>query len=216
MNQLHRGAGVNAWWENAPAERYWLDVTQRDERDGFLACPRSAGRNGSTWVHRLITYVRGGDVVFRYDDSRRAIVGWAISHGRVERHDLAWSSPGTGGAPGATSRTVPSWGIRLREATLLDESVPLHEIARTQWDLFPTLRAMEDAADTTLHYPFEMGNRESTRPIAGYVFKLPAVFVRSFLPLSGAIYRVARLLPKRESEPYLSMELATHPLRTAR
>lgn len=214
MNSSRTTSVVNAWWEHVPGERYWLDVTEREGRDEHLASPRPTGRRGDSWITRMITHVRDGDVVFHYDSPQRAIAAWSISHGRVETRRLAWASPVTPGAAG--EQAVPSWSIRLRDSERLDEPVSLHEIARVQWDLFPSLRALEDEAGTALHYPFEMGDREATRPIPGYVFKLPAVFVHSFPELARVAGRVDRMLPGHPREPRGAGALAVHPLAHSR
>lgn len=214
MKQSRGASAINAWWDRVPGERYWLDVTERQGRDEHLASPRPAGRGEDTWVTRLITHVKDGDVVFHYDSSQRAIAAWSVSQGRVETRQLSWAPPGTREA--AAERMLSSWSIGLRHSTRLDEPVSLYEIARVQWDLFPSLRALEDEAGTSLHYPFEMGDRQSTRPIAGYVFKLPAVFVQSFPELARVAGNVSRLLPGHAGASRAAGALAVHPLAHSR
>jgi hypothetical protein len=58
---------INAWWEGVPGERYWLDVTNRNDRNELLAAPCDVGRRSASWAHRLVTHVKDGDVVFHYD-----------------------------------------------------------------------------------------------------------------------------------------------------
>lgn len=214
MSQPRGASSINAWWDRVPGERYWLDVTERQGRDGHLASPRPTGRGEDTWVTRLITHVKDGDVVFHYDASQQAIAAWSVSQGRVEKRDLSWAPSGAQEAGG--DRTVSSWSIGLRHSTRLDEPVSLYDIARVQWDLFPSLRALEDEAGTSLHYPFEMGDRRSTRPIAGYVFKLPAVFVQSFPELARVAGNVSRLLPGHAGAALAAGTLAVHPLARSR
>jgi hypothetical protein len=205
---------INAWWDRVPGERYWLDVTRRQGWNERLASPRATGRHADSWVLHLITHVKDGDVVFHYEASQKAITAWSVSQGSVDKRRLSWAPPGT--RADDDDRAVPSWSIGLRHSTRLDEPVSLYEIARVQWDLFPTLRALEDEAGTALHYPFEMGDRETTRPIAGYVFKLPAVFVQSFPGLARAAGCVNRMLPEYQSVPKTLGTLAIHPLARSR
>lgn len=183
---------VNTWWDRLPGERFWLDVTERDDRDRMLAVPRGVGKQSAAWAHRLITHVRGGDLVFHYDASQEAIAACSIAQGRVEKRDLAWPVATRNGDAGMGTQLLPSWSIGLRHSTRLVSPLPLAAIAHTQWHLFPVLRALEDAAGDPLYYPFEMGDREGTRPLLGYVFKLPAVFVQSFPELVSAVARAAQ------------------------
>lgn len=189
---------INAWWERVPGEHYWLDVTGRDGRYELLAAPRGHGRSAAAWTHRLITHVRGGDVVFHYDASREAVVAWSIAHGRVGKRDLWWPPPADAPGDAADGHRSPSWSIRLRQSTELEPVVSLSAIARIQWGLFPSLRALEDAVGFPLYYPFEMGDRESTRPLPGFVFRLPAVFVQAFPDLAGAAEHAGRPLAEGE------------------
>jgi len=187
MNRKHRTEAIHAWWEHRPAERYWLDVTLRADRDKFLAAPRGEGANASRWTHRLITYVRGGDVIFHYDATQNGIVAASVSHGRVSKRQLFWPMPA--GSEGEEVRKLRSWRIGLRQSTVLDAVVSPGEIARIQWNLFPALRSLEDEVGDPLYYPFEMGDRQDTRPLPGYVLKLPAILVHAIPGLASAAAR---------------------------
>ncbi len=188
MNGKRRAEELHAWWKDRPAERYWLDVTHRADRDQFLAAPRGDGTNASRWSHRLITCVRNGDVVFHYDAAQSGIVAASLAHGRVGKRQLFWRMPT--GSEDESIRKLRSWRIGLRQSAVLDAVVSLGEIARTQWSLFPALRALEDEVGDPLYYPFEMGNQEDTRPLPGYVLKLPALLVDGIPGLARAAARI--------------------------
>ena len=190
--------GINPWWERVPGERYWLDVTNRNDRNELLATPRGVGRDSASWAHCLVTHVKNGDVVFHYDALQESIVAWSIPYGRIEKTDLSWPVAASHAGEDAPSQRLPSWAIGLGQYTRLGAAVPLREIAQIQWSLFPSLRALEDEAGGPLHYPFEMGNRETTHPLPGYVFKLPSVLVHGSPELASAA-RVARLRAPHES-----------------
>jgi hypothetical protein len=187
---MGRADDINRWWEPLPGERYWLDATTRDEREELLAAPRGDRKSAALWTHRLITHVRNEDIVFRYDSSQGGISGWSSAGGRVKKQNLSWPHSAENGAG---SQQLPSWGIGLRQPVQLRTGVTLAEVARVQWNLFPAMRALEDRSGGPLYFPFEMGRQDITRPLAGYVFKLPAVFVRSFTEFTGAVEQVARL-----------------------
>jgi hypothetical protein len=199
MSRMPRENDINAWWNGLPGERYWLDTTDREGRDQMLASPRGEGRDSDSWSHRLITHVRGGDVVFHYDATQQAIVAMSMPHGRVEKRQLWWPVPAE--VPGDADTRVlrPSWGIALRQSTELSAAVSLQEIARTQWDQFPSLRALEDEAGDPLYYPFEIGNPAATQPLSGFVFKLPALLVREIPALARAADQASRQAAAKES-----------------
>jgi hypothetical protein len=205
---------INDWWKRTPGERYWLDVTDRDEREALLAAPKGDGKAADSWTHRLITHVRDGDVVFHYNPSQQGITRWSVASGRVRKQDLLWPYATGENGNGSGSQRLPSWGIELRQPVRLRAGVPLAEIARVQWKLFPALRALEDRSGGPLYYPFEMGMGDITRPLSGYVFKLPAVFVQGFAGFAGALAQVEpqHTVPGRTALPMAapaSSELAT-------
>jgi len=214
VNTSRDATAVNAWWERVPGERFWLDVTERQGWEERLASPRATGRRYDSWQLRLITHVKDGDIVFRYDASEQAIVACAVSQGPIDKRHVSWAPIGT--REGGDHWVRPSWSIGLRHCKRLDETVSMHEIARVQWDLFPQLRAIEDAAGLELHYPFEMGDRRKTRPIPGHVFKLPAVFVQSFPELSRAAGSITRMLPSQPGAAPAHEALAVHPMAYSR
>src|SRR4029079_10597004 len=137
------------------------------------------------WTRLLIKHVRGGDVVVHYDAVKAGIVAASVCHGRVENRQLSWPAAGSN----VQESSVRSWSIGLRSSTSLDEVVPLSQIARTQWSLYPALRALEDEVGDPLYYPFEMGNQLATRPLSGYVLKLPAILVDGIPGLATAAAR---------------------------
>ena len=134
-------------------------------------------------------HVRGGDVVFHYDAAQAGITAASVCHGRVEnRRRVSWRVPGKDLEEGR----MPSWSIGLHASTPLDAVVPMSEIARIQWSLYPALRALEDEVGDPLYYPFEMGNQLATRPLSGYVLKLPAILVHGIPTLANAAAQFSR------------------------
>jgi hypothetical protein len=183
--------GINTWWKEIPGERYWLGVTGSDGKRAVLAAPRGPKHHVPSWTRPLISHVRDGDVVFHYDEAEQAIVAWSTPRGKVRERRLFWSRPELG-AEGAdvAPRPLDSWAIGLEDETPLDPFVSLARIARTQWDLFPQLRAFEDEVGEPLYYPFAMDSISESRLLPGYVFKLPAMFVGCFPPLADVAARM--------------------------
>jgi hypothetical protein len=184
--------GINTWWEEIPGERFWLGIPGRDGNSEVLATPCGAKRNAPCRTNALITHVKDGDAVFHYEEAQRGIVAWSSSRGRVQKRRLIWAQRALGpDSESAAPLLLPSWAIELEEATPLDSVVSLDEIARIQWDLFPALRELEDKVGEPLYYPFTMGSSSETSLLAGYVFKLPALFVECFPALARAAERMS-------------------------
>jgi hypothetical protein len=185
--------GINTWWKEIPGERFWLGISGHAGGRDVLAAPRGAKRHNPFWSHPLIACVKDGDVVFQYDETRQAIVAWSTSRGRARKKGLFWSRQADGQDPEQSApRLLPSWEIGLEKPSLLDDVVPLEQIARIQWDLFSALRAFEDKVGQPLYYPFAMGSPSETHLLAGYVFKLPMLFVVCFPALARVAEQMNR------------------------
>jgi len=55
---------INAWWEQNPAERYWLEVTDRENLGDDLIAPAFASNGRSTPGYALVQAVKPDDIVF--------------------------------------------------------------------------------------------------------------------------------------------------------
>jgi hypothetical protein len=67
---------TDVWWSGQPQERYWLEITGRDDIGTNLNAPQQ-GEEGAPphWSYSLIWEVQPGDLVFHWQTTRRAIVG---------------------------------------------------------------------------------------------------------------------------------------------
>jgi hypothetical protein len=192
--------GIHPWWVGRPGEGYWLEVTDREFFGRRLATRRHDPRCMTAWSHRLVLHVGRGDVVFHYFERERAIVGWSTAHGRGlkdrlrdgARQVLSWPRP------------EPTWTVSLSGVTPLPRVLPLEDIAERQGSLVDDLMALEGEVGDPLYYPFEIGNPNATRPLPGYLFKLPALFVASFPQLASS----APVLAPAPERPILQPALA--------
>jgi hypothetical protein len=116
----------------------------------------------------------------------QAIVAYSTPRGRVRERllNLATGAPDSGAGSGGPG-LAPSLGIDLEPTTALDTRVPIGEIARVQWEIFPELRALEDRVGDPLYYPFAMSGATESFLLPGHVFKLPALFVEHFSALAS-------------------------------
>ena len=178
---------VNTWWNDLPGERYWLAITASCGGEGVLAVPRKRGRGSSSKAHGLISHVRAGDAIFHYDGAQQAIVACSTARGRVHDRLLTWEADTRrAGVASLVPGPAAVWAIDLERATPLDRHVPIDEIACAHSALFPALRAFEDEVGDPLYYPFAMCGASGSFVLPGRVFKLPALFVRSFPELAQA------------------------------
>lgn len=67
---------MNTWWDNDPTQRYWMQITDRDDLDGPLLSPKLPRL---TWGYDLVSQVQPGDRVLHWWTRGAApgLVGWS-------------------------------------------------------------------------------------------------------------------------------------------
>ena len=67
---------LNTWWNDDPTQRYWMQITDRDDLEEPLLSPKLPRL---TWGYDLVSQVQPGDRVlhWRADARMRGLVGWS-------------------------------------------------------------------------------------------------------------------------------------------
>lgn len=182
---------THRWWNGLGRERYWLEVTDRPDIGINLKAPTVNKGDKGFWGYSFVAEVNPGDVIFHYDKNVHAIIGRSVATG------ITWSDVITWGARGKYARAA---GIQpyLREGihlglevySPLRPPVTLGDIRATAAEINKRLDKLEQAVYGPLYYPFERGAKRETRPIQGYLFKLPAFFLEVFPHLDGPVAEV--------------------------
>ena len=170
-----------------PAERYWLEITNREDLGTDLWAPQTDYAGRDYWSYRLITYIRADDVVLHWHKSligKPAIVAWSYASGEPELSEITWQARGTVGRQQAAPRTAPAWRMPLEEHTPL-----LHPVTQS------TLRDAESAVrlvyarvrqghEGPLYFPFALSERRPIRTAQGYLVKFPVALLEVFPELT--------------------------------
>ena len=64
---------MNRWWHGLEAERYWLELTDREDLRADLRAPLTDDAGGPNWRYLLFQATTVGDTVFHYDKNAKAI-----------------------------------------------------------------------------------------------------------------------------------------------
>jgi hypothetical protein len=156
-----------------------LEVSARGEDVGVdLNAPATNETGGSFWSYDLLREVDDGDVVLHYDRDAHAVVAWSWAVGRAWSDTVVWAARGTF----ARNRNIQpheraGMRVSLRGPFTLLKPLTLERIRQEQ----DQLRAVRGSR---AYFPFELGSRP-TRPMQGYLFKLPLAFVKLFRELEG-------------------------------
>ena len=67
---------LNTWWVSEPSQRYWMEITDREDIGGPLLSPKLPRL---TWGYDLVSQVQPGDRVLHWHTAggASAIVGWS-------------------------------------------------------------------------------------------------------------------------------------------
>lgn len=162
--------GAMDWWTGRPEERYWCEVTDREDIGADLLCPQTNETGGSFWGYELIREIQPGDLVFHYKNE--LIVGCSIAKGPLREEWTEWRAQGSF----ARARSVPAgprrgWARPL--GSYVSVRLSLTEIRKDElW-----MRELMDgigSGSKKMPWLFQAGQ---LRGMQTYLAKLPAAFV---------------------------------------
>lgn len=176
---------VNAWWTQRPAERYWLEITGRDDLGADLRAPLTNEHGRPFWSYSLLRWVRAGDSVFHYHRNRSAIVAVSRATETQWADRIIWAARGTSARNSAIKpHSRPGWYVGLENFTLLSEPVSLESVRANRDALTRAVSALKRNISGPLYFPFELSDSRDVRPMQGYLFKLPQSVVSLFPSVS--------------------------------
>jgi hypothetical protein len=107
---------IDDWWAGQGRERYWMEITNRDDLGGDLLAPQSNPDGKPIWHYTLVQYTAPGDIVFHWHKSwagTPAIVGWSEVVGPLSADAMEWQARGTVGRARAHADVLPNWVMPL-------------------------------------------------------------------------------------------------------
>ncbi len=172
-----RDVAIDEWWAADPDQRFWMEITDREDLGADLFAPTTDGSGRPYWGYELITYVQAGDIVLHWHKTlagEPGIVAWSQATGAYEDTDISWQAHGTVGRARGSLRPRPAWRMPLVNFTLLADPV-LIGVARARE---PELRqAQMDLEarypDRSLYFPFGFSDKRDLRAQQTYFVKMP-------------------------------------------
>ena len=158
---------TNTWWLLDSAEDVWMESTDRSYLGRNLLAPISSSAG-----HKLVEFVRPGDLVLHYYQPTRQIVAYSIAEALPFESEVRW--PDRDASP-----AQPAYEVPLAHFQFLEQPVSLEEIRAKESDI----RRIREALVSLTHggpmyLPFELSEKRPLRPAQGaYLTKMPrAVF----------------------------------------
>jgi hypothetical protein len=156
---------VNNWWADDPRQRFWLEITDRNDIGVDLHCPQRDAAGKRTPGYSLMRCVQVNDIVFHYDKNAHAIIGWSRAAGQLTEAPTVWLSHHA-----ATRRRLrqervqPGWWLDLDGPFLLNPPLALARIRASALQLRIVLEALRSDHPGSLYFPFSFYGGTEPRP----------------------------------------------------
>jgi hypothetical protein len=76
-----RDVAISEWWAADPDQRFWMEITDREDLGADLFAPTRDGSGRPYWGYELLTYVQAGDIISIGTRRSPVIVGWSQATG---------------------------------------------------------------------------------------------------------------------------------------
>lgn len=175
---------IKEWWAADPAERFWMEITDRPDVGVDLFAPTTDGGGRPYWGYELITHVRAGDVVLHWHKSmygEGAVVGWSRATGAYEDTDISWQARGTVGRASGSLKPRPAWRMPLEGFVFLADPVMDADVRKVESRLRRAKATLENSYGEVSYFPFAFSDTRPVRASQTYFVKMPA----SLLPVLG-------------------------------
>lgn len=203
------------WWHDRPAERFWLESTNRPDIGADLKAPLADTSGRENWRYTLFRETRAGDIVFHYNTDTGAIVAVSRIAGTEQLRPIVWAARGTYARERrAEPEEVPGYFIPLEGHRPLPAPLTLGQLRNTESQIRKIHNDLRATTPGPLYFPFELSDRP-LRVMQGYAFKLPAAFVAAFDQLAGAAATVLPKLPVANGPPPEHRAPPLSPVRSA-
>jgi len=181
------------WWYGDPGERYWVEITAREDIGADLHAPAANEKAGSFWSYDLVRAPLPGDLVYHYDSRKQAIIGYSQIVGMPWSDRIVWAAQGTSARK---QGIVPHLrdGVRRGLGGFSPLAVPVTKamLLERREALFAVRDAVSKPPVPT-RFPFIPYGKTDVRAIQGYLTKLPKALLTIFPELVA--------VPAQESEP---------------
>lgn len=186
---------MTEWWDGDPDERYWVEITARDDIGVDLHAPSANEKLAPFWSYELLRKPLAGHIVYHYDGNSQAIIGYSEIVGEPWDDRIVWAAQGTSARK---QGIVPHLRDGIRRG--LGGFVPL-EAPLTKARLIENRREMIAIRDAIAargkpsRFPFIPYGDNDLRAIQGYLTKLPQAVLELFPELRPKDHRLVTTTP---------------------
>ncbi len=163
---------LNTWWTSDPAQRYWMEITHREDLGANLHAPKL---DAGEWSYDLVSQVQPGDRVLHWKSgAARGLLGWSEVTGPATTvPQYSWQPRGTVGRALAGPRESEGWVAPLVGPTAFS-TPPTLETLRPLLDQLTDLNAaLEARHGKPTYFPFYRYGGTGIRTQQAYFVKFP-------------------------------------------
>jgi hypothetical protein len=176
----------NPWWESDPQERYWIEITGRENLGDDLLSPQKGVGGRTTSGYESMTHLRAGDVVFHYwqqQGQEPAIVSYSQVVGSAFESTIVWRPHGKNATRVAPRKSV-AWQVPLGGMYDVPNPVTLSDLRAKSTQLKTIFEVLKSAHGDPIYFPFAW-YQGKLRAQQLYLTKLPADVVSLFPDLQA-------------------------------
>ncbi|MET8522951.1 DUF3883 domain-containing protein [Nocardioides sp. NPDC004968] len=172
---------INEWWIEDPTEKYWIEITNRDDIGIDLNAPKVADSGNETWSYTLVNHVIPGDIVFHWDKkSGPGIVGYSVVKDEPFSSTVRWQSRGTYGRAKALPgkpKPEPGWRALLTGYVPLAAPITQERLRELEAKVRSVREELAAQIDGPLYFPYALSEKRPLRATQGYLVKFPRALV---------------------------------------
>ena len=182
------------WWDGLETERYWLEVTDREDLGNDLRAPLTDDAGQPLWRYLLFKKTKVGDTVYHYDKNASAIVGRSRVSGEPSERNIVWGARGSYARQKNTlPHERPGYYVPLKDYKKLASSVSIEDVENKREELRELVESLKkewriklkeefgiNKKDPPIYFPWELSDKREARPLQGYAFKLPSRVLEIF------------------------------------
>jgi len=194
----------NPWWESDPQERYWVEITSRENLGGDLLSPKTGQNGRPTPGYESMLHVQPGDIIFHYWQQlgqEPAIVSFSQVVGIAFSSSIIWRPHGKNAARMRPRRSI-AWQIPLGGMTDLTKVVTLSDLRSKSTKLKKIKDSLSTAHGDPVYFPFAWYDGQ-LRAQQTYLTKFPAAIVQLFPQLQVLVGTptASATIPPKDVEP---------------
>lgn len=195
---------ANPWWESDPSERFWVEITSRENLGDDLLSPKTGLNGRPTPGYESMMHVQPGDIIFHYwqqPGQEPAIVSFSQAIGSAFTSSITWRPRGKNAAR-MQPRKSAAWQVPLGGMTDLTDTVTLTDLRGESTKLKQIQDSLATAHGNPIYFPFAWYGRQ-LRAQQAYLTKFPAAIVELFpqLQVLGGTPAVTTTKPPKDVEP---------------